>query len=117
MKAKGHATISAKELWDDLSGWWVKMLKGGERPEYEEVIYPLVDALFAGEKIILDLGTGTGLIAQRLGNILKNAMIIGSDISYAQLGYAQRNTKGIKLVQHDAPVSYTHLTLPTKRIV
>ena len=32
------------------------MLKGGERPEYEEVIYPLVDALFAGEKIMLDLG-------------------------------------------------------------
>ena len=102
MKAKGHATISAKELWDDLSGWWVKMLKGGERPEYEEVIYPLVDALFAGEKIILDLGTGTGLVAQRLGNISKNPMIIGSDISYAQLSYAQRNTKGIKLVQHDA---------------
>ena len=66
MKAKGYATISAKELWDDLSDWWAKMLKGEKRPEYEEVIYPLVDALFLGEKIVLDLGTGTGLIAQRL---------------------------------------------------
>ena len=91
---------NAKSIWDKLSEWWIKGIEGDESSEYVQIIVPLLEGILTQKKTILDVGTGTGRIAQEAGRVTEHATIVGGDISIRQLRYAKEVTSGIQFVQH-----------------
>ena len=91
---------NAKNTWDMLSEWWIKGIEDNELSEYIEIIVPLIEGIFFQKKTILDIGTGTGLVAQEARRVTEHATIVGGDISIRQLRYAKEVTSGIQFVQH-----------------
>ena len=91
---------NAKNIWDMLSEWWIKGIEDNELSEYIEIIVPLIEGIFFQKKTILDIGTGTGLVAQEARRVTEHATIVGGDISIRQLRYAKEVTSGIQFVQH-----------------
>jgi len=91
---------NAKNTWDMLSEWWIKGIEDNELSEYIEIIVPLIEGIFFQKKTILDIGTGTGLVAQEARRVTEHATIVGGDISIRQLRYAKEATSGIQFVQH-----------------
>ena len=91
---------NAKNIWDKLSEWWIRSIENNESSEYVEMIVPLIEGILSQKKNILDIGTGTGLVAQETRKIAEHATIIGGDISIRQLGYAKEITNGVQFVQH-----------------
>ena len=88
------------------------------RPETEELVAWAVE--FGPHKTIADLCTGSGCIALGLKSKFSESNVTGLDISTDALSLAKENSKLTNLViefNHADAVSYTHLTLPTKRIV
>ena len=83
-----------------LSEWWIKGIEDNELSEYIEIIVPLIEGIFFQKKTILDIGTGTGLVAQEARRVTEHATIVGGDISIRQLRYAKEVTSGIQFVQH-----------------
>ena len=83
-----------------LSEWWIKGIEDNELSEYIEIIVPLIEGIFFQKKTILDIGTGTGLVAQEARRVTEHATIVGGDISIRQLRYAKEATSGIQFVQH-----------------
>ena len=83
-----------------LSEWWIKGIEDNELSEYVEIIVPLIEGIFFQKKTILDIGTGTGLVAQEARRVTEHATIVGGDISIRQLRYAKEATSGIQFVQH-----------------
>ena len=55
---------NAKNIWDKLSEWWIRGIEDNELSEYVENIVPLIEGILSEKKTILDIGTGTGLVAQ-----------------------------------------------------
>ena len=91
---------NAKSIWDKLSEWWIRGIGDDESSEYVEIILPLVEGILSDKKAILDVGTGTGRLAQEAGRVTENATIVGGDISIRQLRHAKEVTSGIRFVQH-----------------
>ena len=91
---------NAKSIWDKLSEWWIRGIGDDESSEYVEIIVPLVEGILSHKKTILDVGTGTGRMAQEAGRVTEHATIVGGDISIRQLRYAKEVTSGIQFVQH-----------------
>ena len=91
---------NAKNIWDKLSEWWIRSIENNESSEYVEMIVPLIEGILSQKKNILDIGTGTGLVAQETRKIAEHATIIGGDISIRQLDYAKEITNGVQFVQH-----------------
>ena len=89
-----------KDIWDKLSEWWIKTIEDNESSEYVEIIVPLIEGILSEKKTILDIGTGTGLVAQEVRRVTEHATIVGGDISIRQLRYAKEVTSGIQFVQH-----------------
>ena len=55
---------NAKSIWDKLSEWWIKGIEDDESSEYVQIIVPLLEGILTQKKTILDVGTGTGRMAQ-----------------------------------------------------
>ena len=91
---------NAKSIWDKLSEWWIRGIGDDESSEYVEIILPLVEGILSRKRAILDVGTGTGRLAQEAGRVTENATIVGGDISIRQLRHAKEVTSGIQFVQH-----------------
>ena len=91
---------NAKSIWDKFSEWWIRGIGDDESSEYVEIIVPLVEGILSHKKTILDVGTGTGRLAQEAGRVTENATIVGGDISIRQLRHAKEVTSGIRFVQH-----------------
>ncbi len=91
---------NAKNIWDKLSEWWIRCIEDNELSEYVEVIVPLIEGILSQKKTILDIGTGTGLVAQEARRVTEHATIVGGDISIRQLRYAKEVTSGVEFVQH-----------------
>ena len=91
---------NAKSIWDKLSEWWIKGIGDDESSEYVEIIVPLVEGILSQKKTILDVGTGTGRMAQEAGRVTEHATVVGGDISIRQLRHAKEVTSGIQFVQH-----------------
>ena len=69
--------------------------------------------------ILASLLTGDALMVTNLATILRNAGLNVVEVSgWTTRGHGQMTAVKSIIVHHTAgPVSYTHLTLPTKRIV
>ena len=91
---------NAKNTWDKLSEWWIRGIEDNESSEYVEIIVPLVEGILSTKKTILDVGTGTGLVAKEAKRVTEHATIVGGDISMRQLRYAKEVTSGVQFVQH-----------------
>ena len=91
---------NAKSIWDKLSEWWIKGIEGDESSEYVQIIVPLLEGILTQKKTILDVGTGTGRLAQEARRVTEHATIVGGDISIRQLRHAKEVTRGIQFVQH-----------------
>ena len=91
---------NAKSIWDKLSEWWIKGIEGDESSEYVQIIVPLLEGILTQKKTILDVGTGTGRMAQEARRVTEHATIVGGDISIRQLRHAKEVTRGIQFVQH-----------------
>ena len=90
----------AKKTWDKFSEWWIRGFEDNELSEYVEIIVPLIEGIISQKKTILDIGTGTGLVAQEARRVTEHATIVGGDISIRQLRYAKEVTSGVQFVQH-----------------
>ena len=88
-------------FWDEISDWWVKYIEDSDLAEYVDIIFPVARTFFAEKRRILDIGTGTGLIAQHLKKVTPAATVIGSDISSKQLRYAKEISADLHFVQHN----------------
>lgn len=78
---KGHETA---EAWD-ASG-------GGELPtraEQQDVLMALLAASEIGDGAVLDLGVGSGLVAEAVLDAFPNPQVVGVDFSDAMLGVAR----------------------------
>ncbi|MCP4179377.1 MAG: peptide chain release factor N(5)-glutamine methyltransferase [bacterium] len=62
------------------------------RPETEEII-DIVKSLNLDKPKVIDVGTGTGVIALSIANEIKNSHVTGVDISSKALNYALENKK------------------------
>jgi len=69
------------------------------RPEHDAVLRVLGRIAHAR---VLDLGCGTGLLADRIERQLPRATVVGCDFSRGMLGQARSNTEGVSLVQGSA---------------
>ena len=65
----------------------------------------------------LDLGCGYGPIGLTLAKLAPQGRTILVDKDYVAVDFANKNIALNGIGNAEAPVSYTHLTLPTKRIV
>ena len=85
------------------------------RPETEELVNALIIALESDfDGAILDVGTGSGCIALALKKHLSRAALYAIDVCEDALTIAEENARKFNLDVGCSPVSYTHLTLPTK---
>ena len=68
------------------------------RPETEELVYRIVETAKRGARI-LDVGTGSGVIAIALAKLVKDSEVVAVDISREALTIAERNAKrlGVKV--------------------
>ena len=92
-----------RKLWDTNSGWWFDNVENGNFSEYSKIIFPLSQELFAHKKLILDLGTGSGILAKRIMD-KSVGKVIGLDISIRQLEKAAKNNSGPAYLQSDSRV-------------
>ena len=90
---------NAKNIWDKLSEWWIRGIEDDESSEYVKIIVPLLEGILTQKKTILDVGTGTGRMAQEAARVTEHATIVGGDISIRQLHHAKEVTIGIQFVQ------------------
>ena len=91
-----------RNFWDKNAGRYDRFMRK-DRAAYDEMyamIRPVVKA-----KTVLELATGTGLIAKNIVNAA--AHIEATDASTEMIAEAKRDNQSAK------PVSYTHLKLPT----
>lgn len=72
------------------------------RPETEEMVELVIKKLKdqAKKLKILDIGTGSGVIAVSLAKYLKNVEIVATDICYAALRVAKENAQNLKVKSH-----------------
>lgn len=89
---RGSASIAA--VWEDpeVSQWWQREFTDGVDPEYTEQILPLVVHALAGQKLVLDIGTGEGQVARAV--TAHGSTVIGSDPFVAQIAEARRRGGG-----------------------
>ena len=116
------------------------------RPHKEEITNAFLEQIPSGVQRVLDLGTGDGRLLWLVLQKNPNARGVGLDFSEPMLELARKrfqDNKSVEIVKHDLnvalpkewvggfdlvvsglaihhvfdAVSYTHLTLPTKRIV
>lgn len=90
-----------RKIWDMNSSWWSKNVGEGNFPEYSEIIIPLSKELFAQKKLVLDLGTGSGVLAKRIMNNLATK-VVALDLSLMQLQKATENNSGPSYLQSDS---------------
>ena len=88
-------------IWDANSSWWSKNVEKGNFPEYSKIIIPLTKELFAQKKLVLDLGTGSGILAKRIMDGLATN-IVGLDLSLMQLQKATENNFGPSYLQSNS---------------
>lgn len=81
-------------MWADaeVSRWWQREFTDGADPEYTEQILPLIANGLAGQKLILDIGTGEGQVARRLA--AQGSTVIGCDPFIAQIAEAESRGGG-----------------------
>ena len=92
---------TSKIIWDLNSSWWSKNVENGKFPEYSEIIIPLSKELFTQKKLVLDLGTGSGILAKRMmDNLATN--VVGLDLSLVQLQKATENNSGPSYLQSNS---------------
>jgi 2-polyprenyl-3-methyl-5-hydroxy-6-metoxy-1,4-benzoquinol methylase len=97
----GYSITGDANTWDEISDWWVKYLEDSDVAEYIDIIFPVAETFLSDKQRILDIGTGTGLVARHLKKATKGATIIGSDVSSKQLRHARKLSNGIHFIQHD----------------
>ena len=90
-----------RKIWDVNSSWWSKNMANGNFPEYSEIIIPLSKELFAQKKLVLDLGTGSGVVAKRIMDNLATK-VVGLDLSLIQLQEAIENNLGPSYLQSNS---------------
>ena len=82
------------------------------RPETEELVYRIAESTKCGARI-LDIGTGSGVIAVTLARLVKDAKVVAVDISAAALEIAARNARrlgvDVEFVEADALGDLSHL--------
>jgi SAM-dependent methyltransferase len=71
--------------WDHLAGWWLDTFSNGADIEYEAQIIPLAAEHLASCRRVLDVGTGEGQLARRLGSGQPEGLVIGLDPSIEQV--------------------------------
>lgn len=89
------------KIWDENSSWWFENVANGNFHEYLEIIVPLSKELFVQKKLILDLGTGSGILAKGImGNLATK--VVGLDLSLMQLQKAAENNLGPSYLQSNS---------------
>ena len=82
------------------------------RPETEELVYRIAESTKCGARI-LDIGTGSGVIAVTLARLVKDAKVVAVDISAAALEIAARNARrlgvDVEFIEADALGDLSHL--------
>src|SRR5664279_6489026 len=110
-----------------------KVFAGSIPENYDRYMVPLIFEPYAADiarraaslspSAVLETAAGSGVLTRALApRLLRSASYIVTDLNQPMVDYAasrQPPDTRIKWHQADAlaPVSYTHLTLPTKRIV
>jgi tRNA (cmo5U34)-methyltransferase len=96
-------------LWhsEDLAARWDATLGQGPptRTEQQQILLALLSAAEIGDGGVLDLGVGSGLVAEAVLDALPRVHLLGVDISEAMLDLAQRRLerfgRRVRLQQHD----------------
>jgi len=88
------------------------------RAEQQEILLALLRDARVGERVVLDLGIGSGLVAEAVLDALPEASLVGVDFSEAMLERArarlERFGQRVRLVRHDLAAIGT-LALPDER--
>jgi len=115
--------------WDTVRGMWQQGdvarewdIGAGEglatRAEQQEILLALLREASIGDGVVLDLGVGSGLVAEAVLDLLPEASLVGVDFSEAMLELARarlaRFGPRVRLLRHDLAHVET-LTLPAGR--
>jgi tRNA (cmo5U34)-methyltransferase len=88
------------------------------RAEQQEILLALLGEARVGERVVLDLGVGSGLVAEAVLDALPEASLVGVDSSDAMLELARarldRFGPRVQLLRHDL-ADVGELTLPAGR--
>jgi tRNA (cmo5U34)-methyltransferase len=88
------------------------------RPEQQAILLALLEEAELGEDAVLDLGVGSGLVAEAVLERLPSAALVGIDFSDAMLERAQKRLDPFgsraQLLRHDL-ANLAALALPVKR--
>lgn len=107
-----HERKTARE-WDAHGG-----ARLPTRAEQQEILLALLREAQVGERVILDLGVGSGLVAEAVLDALPEASLVGIDSSEAMLELAgarlDRFGSRVQLVRHDL-AAIGDLALPAGR--
>jgi SAM-dependent methyltransferase len=92
--------MSDDAVWEQKAEWWRDTFAGGDDPEYEEQILPLVREHLGNAQRVLDVGTGEGQVAR---TAVQNgaSFVIGIDRSSAMLDEAVARDGGVHFLQAD----------------
>jgi tRNA (cmo5U34)-methyltransferase len=107
-----HERETARE-WDASGG-----VRLPTRVEQQELLLALLREARVGERVVLDLGVGSGLVAEAVLDALPEASLVGIDFSEAMLELARarldRFGPRVQLVRHDL-AEIGDLALPAGR--
>ena len=90
-----------ENIWDLNSKWWFENVENGNFPEYSEIIVPLSSKLFLERERILDVGTGSGILARNIANN-SPTHVIGLGLSLEQLLNAVAQDRDGIYIQSDS---------------
>ena len=82
-----------EDLWEQNAGWWQDGFTDGVDAEYTEQILPMAAAHLAGQRRVLDVGTGEGQVA-RLAAQLGAELVVGVDPTANQVVVAHERAGG-----------------------
>ena len=82
-----------EDLWEQNAGWWQDGFTDGVDAEYTEQILPMAAAHLAGQRRVLDVGTGEGQVA-RLAAQLGAELVVGVDPTANQVVVARQRAGG-----------------------